>query len=423
MVLGPGGAGVSVVAAAGALALSEGDRSQRGRGGAVRPAAPGLDASGGTVLITVDPRSATPGRLGVFRVPGDPVAVTAELELLHLDPLATLESAWADFAAALSAAGAVRTLLPVVDTLASIAPGELSALPGVQEFLLLRRIRDAATSGRWQRVVVDLSGAGDPFALLRSPTILATTIDRLWPRHARLAEASEKPALAQLAGALENIDRDCQDLRELFADSSAVAAHLVVGGGERGVQTAPDLLAIADLTGLPLRSVHLNPGPGGLDVAAAEASVRAALGDGEVRVTTASTVDVGLDRAARLRKLDVVLPDPGGTARGAGAPVVRHVEGHGLESVYELSWRQGLPDPATLALGRSGDDLLVTVAGFRAPVLLPSVLRRCVVTGADWDGTRLVVRFAPDPAVWPQAVKRTPRGATTSRLSGRDELR
>ncbi|KJR05705.1 chromosome partitioning protein ParA, partial [Gordonia sihwensis] len=91
-----------------------------------------------------------------------------------------------------------------------------------------------------------------------------------------------------------------------------------------------------------------------------------------------------------------------GRPRGSGALTVAHVSGEGLDSVFELAWDQGLPDPDRLALGRSGDDLLVTVSGFRFPVRLPSVLRRCLVTGADWHAGRLVLRFRPDPAVWPQ---------------------
>jgi arsenite-transporting ATPase len=67
-----------------------------------------------------------------------------------------------------------------------------------------------------------------------------------------------------------------------------------------------------------------------------------------------------------------------------------------------LSWPQRLPEPDSLALGRSGDDLLVTISGFRHPVRLPSVLRRCTVVDAAWEDGRLTVGFVPDPAVWPR---------------------
>jgi len=60
-----------------------------------------------------------------------------------------------------------------------------------------------------------------------------------------------------------------------------------------------------------------------------------------------------------------------------------------------------LADPASLTLGRIGDDLVVGADGMRRRVRLASGLRRCTVSDAEFDGTDLVVRFVPDPAVWP----------------------
>lgn len=358
-----------------------------------------------TLLITVDPRSTLPERLGVFRVAGEPVAATGELDLLHLDPLRLLERAWTDFTAALHAVGIGRHLLPVVGTIADIDAGELTGLPGAQEFLLLRAIRDAATSGRWRAVVVDLSGLGDPYAVLRSPTVLTAALDRLWPRHARLAQASEKPALASVVAAVESIDRDCHDLRELLGDPTGTAVHLVVPGGERGRTTVTDHVALTEVMGLPLRSVLVNEGPGGLDTAPATTAARTLLGadaDTAVLLAAVRALDTEPAKLSQLRRLSVQLASPNGHARGAADPVLEHLDGDGLQARYRLSWRQTLPRPEELALGRSGDDLLVTVGGFRQPVTLPSVLRRCRVTDADWDGERLIVQFRPDPAVWPQ---------------------
>ncbi|WP_448223675.1 ArsA family ATPase [Gordonia iterans] len=404
MVLGPGGSGVSVLAAAGALDLAEASRATRRADGA-GATRPSWASVGSTLLVTVDPRSPLPRLLGVFRVPGEAVSVTAELDLLTLDRLAVTESAWIDFTAALNSAGAVGNLLPVVGTIAGIDAGELAGLPGAQEFLLLRAVREAATSGRWQRIVVDLSGAGDPYELLRAPTVLATAISRLWPRHRRLAEALEKPALAPLAGAVEGIARDCEDLGELFADPHAVAAHLVLPGGERGVEALGDHAALVDLMGLPLRSVLVDAGPGLLPTDPVTAAARRVFGaeaGSAVSVLAIDGADAAPSRLSQLRRLDVRLPAPNGRPRGAAAANVVDLGGEGLAARYRLSWRQRLADPERLALGRSGDDLLVTVSGFRHPVRLPSVLRRCRVTGADWDGESLQVDFAPDPAVWPQ---------------------
>ncbi|WP_026919543.1 ArsA family ATPase [Gordonia shandongensis] len=392
--LGPGGSGASVLAAAAACGGSSPDRTSGLR----------ISDERDTLLVSFDGRSPLPDLLGVLRVPGEPVPVTASVDLLLIDPLEVVEQAWAEFTAALTAVIGGRSALPVVGTLASVAPGELTSLPGAQEFLLLRRIRDAATEGRWRRVVVDLSGAGDAFALLRAPTVLSAALERLWPRHVRLAAAAEKPALAQLSAAVEGIDRDCVDVADLFSDPHGVAAHLVVPADSRGERAVGEMSAIADLTALPLRSVHVNAGPGGLDTRAVAEIARRV--DGVV-VQEIGAASGRIDRLSRVRRVAVDLPTPGGRPRGSGAMTVTHVGGEDLDSVFELAWPQGLPDPARLALGRSGDDLLVTVSGFRHPVRLPPVLRRCTVGGADWRDGRLVLRFRPDPDVWPQRPMRS----------------
>ncbi|MBJ7288912.1 MAG: ArsA family ATPase, partial [Williamsia sp.] len=98
----------------------------------------------------------------------------------------------------------------------------------------------------------------------------------------------------------------------------------------------------------------------------------------------------------------VDVTDAPGPPVGSRAAEVDLVSGSGLSAVYRLRWRQPLPDPRTLALGRSGDDLLVTLSGFRHRVPLPSVLRRCSVRDARWEDGMLNIRFQPDPRVWPR---------------------
>ncbi|MEP9391280.1 ArsA-related P-loop ATPase [Gordonia sp. VNQ95] len=389
MVLGPGGSGISVVAAAGAM--------RRDRGTRRRSPTPLTPPDRHTLLITVDRLSATPDLLGVFRVSGEPVAVASGLHLLTLDRLDLLEHTWTAFGSLLGmSVRESKVALPIVSTIAGIDAAELASLPGVEEFLLLKRIRDEATSGDWQRVVVDLSGTGDPFAVLRAPAVLGQALERLWPRHRRLAAAAEKPLWAQLTAAIDAIARDCDDITELLADADVVAAHLVVSADHRGGRVLSRHLAVADVMGLPVRSVVVNEG-----VCAGPAAV-VTPEDPQLSLVTVAAADAPVDRPARLRRLAVALAKPTGQARGSADPTVVTISGAGVDSVFEMAWSQRLPDPQRFDLGRSGDDLLVTVDGFRYGVRLPSVLRRCVVRTARWDGTHVRVQFTPDPAVWPR---------------------
>jgi arsenite-transporting ATPase len=68
---------------------------------------------------------------------------------------------------------------------------------------------------------------------------------------------------------------------------------------------------------------------------------------------------------------------------------------------YQLSLRLPLAERGAVSASRSGDELVVTVAGHRRVLALPSVLRRCEVTGGSTLEGRLLLRFRPDPALWP----------------------
>lgn len=404
-----------------------------------------------TLLITVDRLTPVPDILGVFHTADVAVPVSTRLHLLTLDRLGLLEQAWRRFADILAETTRHSKLkLPAVDTLAAIDAAELTSLPGIEEFLLLRRIRDEAVGGTWQRIVVDLSGCGDPFAFLRSASVLSQALGRMWPRHRRLAAAAERPVLAQVSAAVDAIDSDCVDVAGLLADAHAVAAHMVVGCDDRALRVLPHYLAGADLTGLPLRSVYLNDGVGPPSATPVPDEVAALAGD-TVAVHRVPAADDPLDRPARLRRLGVTLAAPDGRAHGSVAARVESVpltpastdsaptdraavgsgavgsgaadsaetdraetdsaeadsaetgsEGTDTDRGYELTWTQRLPDPASLSLGRSGDDLLVTVGGLRYPVRLPSVLRRCDVVDAQWADDLIRIRFRPNPAVWPR---------------------
>jgi arsenite-transporting ATPase len=96
--------------------------------------------------------------------------------------------------------------------------------------------------------------------------------------------------------------------------------------------------------------------------------------------------------------------DPVAPSDGLPAPLlqVHRTAGSGtsLDSAFELVLR--LPGVAggALDLVRLDDDLVVTASGTRRMVALPSVLRRCTVTGAHLAGDDLRIAFAPDPAAW-----------------------
>jgi arsenite-transporting ATPase len=96
--------------------------------------------------------------------------------------------------------------------------------------------------------------------------------------------------------------------------------------------------------------------------------------------------------------------DPAPRAGAAPEPLlqIRRTAGRGrsLDSEFELVLHLPGVVASTLDLSRIDDDLAVTAGPTRRMVALPSVLRRCTVSGARLSGDDLRVAFTPDPAAW-----------------------
>jgi arsenite/tail-anchored protein-transporting ATPase len=91
----------------------------------------------------------------------------------------------------------------------------------------------------------------------------------------------------------------------------------------------------------------------------------------------------------------------GSSPPGPLRPIVDRESGTGLEAIYRLRLELPQVDSAALTLGRVDDDLIIGAGGMRRRVRLASVLRRCIVMDAQLKGSELIVRFRPNPEVWP----------------------
>lgn len=304
-----------------------------------------------------------------------------DVDLHDVDNLGAVGSLWRKVRAAaalVTLTGMAGDVAVLAESVAGVDPGELTGAPGLEWVLALRLVHDAAVSGEYDRVIVDLSGGPDPLDVLQTPALVSDHLERAWPRHRRLAAEAQRA----LATAVDAVDTDCRELADLLVGGVA-RVHLVGLPDDRGAHVVPRQLAVLALLGLPVADVRLIGG---------ERTEICAAADGvgvPVLVTAAPDVPVAFDDG----------PVP--VRVGPSAASVEHLGGDGLESRFAMAWAAPLPDPASLQLGRSGDDLMVTVCGVRERVRLPSVLRRCVVTGAAWADSRLTITFSPNPKVWP----------------------
>ncbi|GAS90085.1 arsenite-activated ATPase ArsA [Mycolicibacterium brisbanense] len=386
---------------------------------AVRDARAGLRV----LIVSTDQAHSTGDVLGTVLTPTGqrtPTRVLADdadagggfLDALALDTLALLEARWVEVVPPLSERFTESDL-------GNVAPEELSALPGIQEVLGLHEVGELAASGRWDHVVVDCASTADALRMLTLPATFGLYLERAWPRHRRLSGGAENAAIVTL---LERIDAGISRLSCLITDSEQVSAHLVLTAERVVAAEALRTLGSLALMGVGVAELIVNqvlvqddsfeytnlPAHPAFDwyserIAEQRAvldQLAASIGDVElVMVPHLAGEPIGPKALGEL--LECARRRDGTPPPGPLRPVVDRESGSGLEAVYRLRLELPQVDSSALTLGRVGDDLIIGVSGVRRRVRLASVLRRCIVTGAQLRGSELTVRFRPDPEVWP----------------------
>jgi arsenite-transporting ATPase len=337
------------------------------------------------------------------------------LDALALDTLALLETRWREVA------GLLAERFPESDV-GSIAPEELSALPGIQEVLGLHEVGELAESGEWDLVVVDCASTADALRMLTLPATFALYLERAWPRHRRLSTAAEDARSAAAVTLIERIYAGTERLGALLTDGTVLSAHLVMTAERVVAAEAQRTLGSLALMGVQVDELIVNqilvqddsyeyrnlPEHPAFDWYAERISEQQAVLDaldatiGDVQLVMVPHLagePIGAKALGEL--LDAARKRDGSPPPGPLRPVVDRESGSGLEAVYRLRLELPHVDPSALTLGRVGDDLIIGAGGMRRRVRLASVLRRCIVMDAQLRGTELTVRFRPNPEVWP----------------------
>jgi arsenite-transporting ATPase len=372
-----------------------------------------------TLLISTDAAHSLADALMV-PLSHEPTEITAGLDAVQIDTQQRFEVTWHEMQ---------RYLLDLLAQggLDPITAEELTVLPGIDEVLALLAVRDLATSGRWDVVVVDCAPTAETLRLLALPEALGWYLQRVFPVHRRLAKGM-RPLTALLGrggaipseAAFDAMVRLADELaaaRTLLADPDITSVRLVLtpeavvtaearrtftalalygyrvdevvanrvmpesAEGSPWQQSwvavqAVQLRAIADsFAGLPVRRVgYLPVEPMGTELLRAVAD--------ELYGGLPGSDLLAHRRSPQLLSVEAV----------AGAE-------HG-EQEFLLTMQLPLAARGEVEASRSGDELVVTVSGHRRLLTLPSVLRRCTVVAGSVNSGQLVVRFAPDPRYW-----------------------
>ncbi|MGM1063294.1 ArsA family ATPase [Saccharothrix sp. Mg75] len=386
---GKGGVGKTTLAAATATALAAGGRK--------------------ALVVSTDPAHSLGDALDV-PLSAEVAEVDGGLWAAQVDPRALVDDAWRDLR------GHLRTVLAGagVDELDA---EELTVLPGVEELLALSEVRRLAEHGPWDVVVVDCGPTAETLRLLALPEAVASYLERLFPTHRRVVRG----LLAGVAGstsverwdatadALGRLAEDLERLRALLTSPTTAVRLVLTPERVVAAETRRTVTALA-LQGIRVDGVVANrvvPDPGDDRGPAADwlrtrraeqDAVLAELSDLAALRTVAHRAAEPVGTAALLEVAEGLYLGRDPLEGEAGDGPLLEVSRTG-EREYTL--RVALPvGDSELELARVGDDLAVTVDGRRRLLALPSLLKRCLVTGAELDDTGLAVRFAPDPDLW-----------------------
>jgi arsenite-transporting ATPase len=390
---GKGGVGTTTVAAATAALLA-----RRGHK---------------TLVLSADPAHSLGTALGEQLGP-EPRELAGGLAALQVDPQRRLEASW-------------RTVLDYLAGpsrqdragLGGVAAQETAVLPGAADVLALLELRDQAMGGGWDAVVVDCPPAAATMQLLALPETLTWYIRRAFPIERRIARAmrpgSGGPGGTQadrLLDAATRLAQELQEARTVLADPALTGIRLVLTPESMAVAAARRAATALAMHGHRIGGIVANrvipapadgaPDPWRAGWAASQrrrlAEVREWFADVPLRQAGYRSAEpVGLDALLSLARELYGPADPYDSGPAVPASTV---ERDGEEYVLRLP----LPfaDRSDVGLARSGDELVLTVAGERRLLTLPSGLRRCVAVGAAMQGGALRVRFRPDPRQWPR---------------------
>jgi arsenite/tail-anchored protein-transporting ATPase len=354
-----------------------------------------------TIVCSTDPAHSL---ADAFDAPlGDrPTAIADRLFGQQLNARVRFEEAWDDVRA---------YLVDVLDWAGAgaVEAEELAVIPGLDEVFALADIKEFATSGDYDLVVVDCAPTAETIRLLSLPDVLGWYMERMFDTQRRLTRLA-RPILQRVSGvpiaadgvfdAVRRFYDRLDGVRELLTDGDITSARLVVNPERLVVAEARRTFTYLSLFGyhvdavianriLPpeldhpwltqwraTQSAHLDVIADAfvpLPLLAAELANEEVVGMPALSIF-AKNLYGDIDVAARLSRTEPFQVDASGDA-------------------LLLSVQLPFTERDDVRLGRTGDELVLTVGPHRRALVLPDSLVRREVAGARFVDDRLVVEF------------------------------
>ena len=364
---------------------------------AVRAAEAGLR----TIVLSTDPAHSLADALDVPL--GDQVSLVGDrLWGQQLNARVRFEEAWTDVR---------RYLVDILDWAGAdaIEAEELAVVPGLDEVFALADIKEFATSGDYDIVVVDCAPTAETIRLLSLPDVLGWYMERIFETQRRLTKLA-RPIVQRMSGvpvagdavfgAIRRFYDRLDGVRDLLMDGDITSARLVVNPERLVVAEARRTFTYLSLFGYHVDAVVANRIlPPELDhpwLAQWKASQSLHLDTiidafAPIPMLTAELASeevVGRDALSLFAKS--LYGDVHVAARLSDAEPFR-VEADG--DVLNLAVHLPFTERGEVQLGRTDDELVLTVGPHRRTIVLPDSLVRRSVGGARFVEDNLVVEF------------------------------
>ena len=359
------------------------------------------DAGLRTIVLSTDPAHSL---ADAFDVPLGPLVseISPKLHGQQLDAQERMEESWQDIQ------GWLREVFAWAGV-DGLEAEELSVVPGLDEIFALTDIKQYATSGEWDLVVVDCAPTAETIRFLSLPDILARYMERLFPVGRRVNKVVS-PVLSRLTtlpvagddvfSATNRFYERLEGVREILTDPQQTSVRLVVNPERIVIAEARRTYTYLSLFGYRVDAVVANrllpdavADPWFERWKALHLEHLRSIEEGfaplpVLKVDLAPSELVGLDA---LRAF-------GAEVYGDLDPAARLHEGQPLRVTRKggrTTLALDLPFAAKdeLELGRRGDELLVRVGPYRRAVTLPDSLRSRPVADATLKKGTLKVVF------------------------------
>ncbi|HTD50927.1 MAG TPA: ArsA family ATPase [Acidimicrobiia bacterium] len=364
---------------------------------AVRAAKAGLR----TIVVSTDPAHSLADAFGV-ELADRPTPIEARLFGQQLNARVRFEETWDDVR---------RYMVDVLDWVGadSLEAEELAVVPGLDEVFSLADIKQFATSGDYDLVVVDCAPTAETIRLLSLPDVLGWYMDRVFDAQRRLTRLA-RPVLSRISGlpvagdqvfgGIRRFYERLEGVRELLTDGDITSARLVVNPERLVVAEARRTYTYLSLFGYHVDAVVVNRMlPTALDHPwldqwkAAQSAHLEAIADAfaPLPMLTAELADrelLGVDDLDAFG--DGLYDDLDVSAR------LSHIEPLRVDAVGDalvLSVHVPFTERDDVRLGRTDQELFVSVGPHRRALLLPDSLVRREVGSAHFEGDRLEVEF------------------------------